>query len=205
MRSSTCLQALTLTLFCATAVHRADIRLIDAGRVSLEEMPKKEPRRFAQLRRCDLLIHVVRCFDAPPIVWDAEAAAAADADTAGDNSTAAAFVPKIKPITSVPLQSSSTAAAAAAVISSSANSSSSSNSTAELLPSTPIADILQVRAAMAYADLHIIDERHKMNTTKTFWRVKARAINEIVALGKLEPALVRLYLKVSTCRPLSLH
>jgi hypothetical protein len=159
-------------------------------------MPKKEPRRFAQLRRCDLLIHVVRCFDAPPIVWEAEAAAA-DADTAADNSTS--FVPKIKPISSVPLQSSSTAAATASSSSNSANnSSSSSNSTAELLPPTPISDILQVRAAMAYADLHIIDERHKMNTTKTFWRVRARAINEIVALGKLEPALVRLYLKVST-------
>jgi hypothetical protein len=161
-------------------------------------MPKKEPRRFAQLRRCDLLIHVVRCFDAPPIVWDVEAAAA-DADTAGDNSTAAAFVPKIKPISSVPLQSSSNAAAAVVM------SNSSSSNSSELLPPTPISDILQVRAAMAYADLHIIDERHKMNTTKTFWRVRARAINEIVALGKLEPALVRLYLKVRTCIPSSVH
>lgn len=41
----------------------ANIKLVDAGNMRLVEMKGKDERKLGLLRRCDLLVHVVRCFD----------------------------------------------------------------------------------------------------------------------------------------------
>lgn len=41
----------------------ANIKLVDAGNMRLTEMKGKDERKLGLLRRCDLLVHVVRCFD----------------------------------------------------------------------------------------------------------------------------------------------
>ncbi|KAG5182683.1 hypothetical protein JKP88DRAFT_317862 [Tribonema minus] len=175
---------------------RADVRIIDAGRMPLDDMPTQDPGRFAKLRRCNLMIHVVRCFEAPPAPEPTAAQEEQDLSTAAE-----AVVPRSRRVPSKLVAAAAAAAAAAASQQESSGADGAmvagNNTTQVLLPPTPLEDALRTRAAMAYADLHIIYERSKVNHTAAFWRVRQRAINEMAALRRIEPELARIYLKAS--------
>lgn len=189
-------------LLATRVCDRADIRLIDAGRVPLEDMPAQHPQRFAELRRCNLLVHVVRCFAAPPPSppSDANSADGGSGDDAEADdllsSRAAAAASALPQRLQARLTAQRQEAAAAAVSINDAADTAQEAATETLLPPTPVEDAKSVRASMAFADLAIIEERRRVNSTASFWQVRARAINEMAALRKLEPALTRLYIKV---------
>lgn len=41
----------------------ADVKLLDVGNLRISEMAGNNEHKLGLLRRCDLLVHVVRCFD----------------------------------------------------------------------------------------------------------------------------------------------
>lgn len=41
----------------------ANIKLVDAGSLRISDMAGKDERKLGLLRRCDMLVHVVRCFE----------------------------------------------------------------------------------------------------------------------------------------------
>ncbi|CAM9783044.1 unnamed protein product [Chrysoparadoxa australica] len=109
---------------------RADVRVVDCGekegKPGLADMPLMNPTRFAQLRRCNMLVHVVRCFhtdeaepDGPVHLDDLE------------------YLPEAAP----PEASQASGTGATELV--------------QVPEATPEADIKHIRAEMAYADLEV--------------------------------------------------
>ncbi|CAM9953441.1 unnamed protein product, partial [Ectocarpus fasciculatus] len=69
------------------------------------------------------------------------------------------------------------------------------------LSPTPLEDIKETRAEMAYADLQFIEERHKTNHTKWFWRNRSRALNEKAAIALVTPVLEDAYASGGVLEP----
>lgn len=113
----------------------ANIKLVDAGNVRVSEMPGKDERKLGLLRRCDLLVHVARCFDLyapkPYTPWGVS-----DEDEGGIAEQETRVWPKEE-----------------------------AKEEEEYidwpLSATPLEDVKNARADMAFADLHFIQERHR--------------------------------------------
>lgn len=119
----------------------ANIKLVDAGNLRLSEMIGKDEKKLSLLRRCDLLVHVVRCFDLypPPKPYTPkETASIAEAVR-----TAKRAVRGIQDSEKTEVEEEK------------------DESVDWPLSPTPLEDIKSLRADMAYADLHFIEERQK--------------------------------------------
>lgn len=112
----------------------ADIKLVDAGNVGLSDMAGQDERKLSLVRRCDLLVHVVRCFDlyAPKPTQESAESEDIGNDQRGKNSFQSGQKDE-KEVKEIDWP----------------------------LSPTPLEDVKSVRADMAYADLQFIEERHK--------------------------------------------
>lgn len=118
----------------------ANIKLVDAGNLRMSEMAGKSEHKLGLLRRCDLLVHVVRCFDlyAPKVsssrvTNDDESSDASEEDVLGVSMYLGAGQGERVEESDIDWP----------------------------LASTPLEDIRSARADMAYADLQFIEERQK--------------------------------------------
>lgn len=118
----------------------ANIKLVDAGNLRLSEMIRKDEKKLSLLRRCDLLVHVVRCFDlhAPKPYTPKETTSTAEAVR-----TAKHGVRGIQDSETEEVEEEN------------------DEGVDWPLSPTPLEDIKSLRADMAYADLHFIEERQK--------------------------------------------
>eukprot|EP00904_Undaria_pinnatifida_P014180 jgi/Undpi1/9893/HiC_scaffold_28.g12347.m1 len=157
----------------------ANIKLVDAGNLRISKMAGKSEHKLGLLRRCDLLVQVVRCFDlyAPKISASRGSHDEESSDTAEDVSGISMYLG---------------AAQGEGVEESDID---------WPLASTPIEDIKNARADMAYADLQFIEERQKTNHTKWFWRDQRRAYNEQTALRLVVPVLEDAYVGGGELKP----
>ena len=118
----------------------ANIKLVDAGNLRMSEMAGKSEHKLGLLRRCDLLVHVVRCFDlyAPKVsssrvTNDDESSDASEENVLGVSMYLGAGQGEGVEESDIDWP----------------------------LASTPLEDIRSARADMAYADLQFIEERQK--------------------------------------------
>ncbi|CAM9636089.1 unnamed protein product, partial [Laminaria digitata] len=149
----------------------ANIKLVDAGNLRMSEMAGKSEHKLGLLRRCDLLVQVVRCFDlyAPKV----SASRVTDEDESSDAAEEDVLV--------------------SMYLGAGQGEGFEESDIDWPLASTPLEDIRSARADMAYADLQFIEERQKTNHTKWFWRDQRRAYNEQTALGLVVPVLEDAY------------
>ena len=128
----------------------ADIKLVDAGSMRLSEMRRNDERKLGLLRRCDLLVHTVRCFELfepkPSKPWRGGGKEEEDGE-AGDTEEAEE-------------------AARVSLISNLGGGVGGTNGKGAEdidwpLSPTPLEDVRGTRADMAYADLQFIEERQK--------------------------------------------
>lgn len=111
----------------------ANIKLVDAGNVRLSRMAGNGEHKLGLLRRCDLLVHVVRCFD----LFEPKKQVPREASEVDDDGAVSAlnewqdYGEENEEEIDWPLSP------------------------------TPLEDIKRARTDMAFADLQFIEERHK--------------------------------------------
>lgn len=133
---------LCLTLLQVAKYYKGDanIKLVDAGNLRMSEMAGKSEHKLGLLRRCDLLVQVVRCFDlyapkvsASRVSHEDESSDAAEEDVLGVSMYLGAGQGEGVDESEIDWP----------------------------LAPTPLEDIRNARADMAYADLQFIEERQK--------------------------------------------
>ncbi|CAN0258664.1 unnamed protein product [Ectocarpus sp. 6 AP-2014] len=168
----------------------AKIKLVDAGNMCLSEMKGKGERKLSLLRHCDLLVHVVRCFDLfepkPFKPW--RGAGREEEDRPGDEVDEAPATQLLSNLGGGVKQGGGDGEEVEEEID-------------WPLSPTPLEDIKETRAEMAYADLQFIEERHKTNHTKWFWRNRNRALNEKAAIALVTPLLEDAYASGGVLEP----
>ena len=118
----------------------ATIKLVDAGSRRLPEMIRTDEHKLSLLRRCDLLVHVVRCFDLEAPEPRAPEGAIAIAEAVPAAKRALRGVQGIEEVEETE---------------------GGGDDVEWPLSPTPLEDIKSARTDMAYADLHFIEERQK--------------------------------------------
>lgn len=133
----------------------ADIKLVDAGNMCLSEMRGKDEQKLALLRRCDLLVHVVRCFDlsepAPYKRWRVERKEQGNQE-GGDEQEAAEDAPERPSLSNLGGGLRDWGGGDGEEVEEKID---------WPLSPTPLEDVRATRAEMAYADLQFIEERQK--------------------------------------------
>ncbi len=126
----------------------ADIKLVDAGNMRLSDMRGKDERKLGLLRRCDLLVHTVRCFDLykPKLSKTWKGGGEEGEDGEEGNAEEGARI-------------SLTSNLGGGV--GGADGEGVEGEIAWPLSPTPLEDVRGTRAEMAYADLQFIEERQK--------------------------------------------
>ncbi|CAM9734251.1 unnamed protein product [Hapterophycus canaliculatus] len=133
----------------------ASIKLVDAGNMCLPDMRGKDEQKLGLLRRCDLLVHVVRCFDlsepAPYKRWRVETKEQGSQE-AGDEDEEAEDAQERPSLSNL----------GGGLRQGSGGDGEEVEEEIDwpLLP-TPLEDVRGTRADMAYADLQFIEERQK--------------------------------------------
>eukprot|EP00752_Nemacystus_decipiens_P004166 g3809.t1 len=174
----------------------ANIKLVDAGNMRLSDMGRKDERKLALLRRCDLLVHTVRCFDLfepkPYKPRRGEAKAEVRRDDYDEE--------EAKEAARILLMSNLGGGVEPGV----ADGEAVEEKIDWPLSPTPLEDVRGTRAEMAYADLQFIEERQKTNHTKWFWRNRSRALNEKAAISLVVPVLEDAYAVGGELKPVGL-
>ncbi|CAM9749387.1 unnamed protein product [Scytosiphon promiscuus] len=165
----------------------ANIKLVDAGNMCLSEMRGKDEQKLGLLRRCDLLVHVVRCFDlsepTPYKRWRLESKEQQKQED-GDKEEGAEEAQERPSLSNLGGGLRQGAGGDGEEVEEEID---------WPLPPTPLEDVRATRAEMAYADLQFIEERQKANHTRWFWRDRGRALNERSALAAVVPVLEDAY------------
>eukprot|EP00903_Cladosiphon_okamuranus_P018058 g16619.t1 len=181
----------------------ANIKLVDAGNMRLSDMRRKDERKLGLLRRCDLLVHTVRCFDLfepkPDKPRRAQAKAGVDGE-GGDGADDEGEREAENAARTVLLLSN----LGGGVEPGGRDGEEVEESIDWPLSPTPLEDVRRTRADMAYADLQFIEERHKTNHTKWFWRNRSRALNEKTAISLVVPVLEDAYAVGGELKPVGL-
>lgn len=121
----------------------------------LSDMRRKDERKLGLLRRCDLLVHTVRCFDLfepkPYKPRRGQANAEVDGEGGDEEERAAENAARITLLSNL----------GGGVEPGGGDGEEVEESIDWPLSPTPLEDVTSTRAEMAYADLQFIEERHK--------------------------------------------